>query len=83
MINNNESNTNNINSIRTPNYYIMIPYNHIIDLPEKIRILDTTLREGEQAPFVNFSVEQRIMLTRLLDEFGVNAIEISLGNARR
>ncbi|MGQ4913806.1 MAG: homocitrate synthase/isopropylmalate synthase family protein [Candidatus Asgardarchaeia archaeon] len=81
MINNNESHTNNINSIRNPNYFtnyfIMNPYNHIIDLPEKIRILDTTLREGEQAPFVNFSVEQRIMLARLLDEFGVNAIEIS------
>ena len=38
-------------------------------------ILDTTLREGEQTPDVSFSVEEKIKLARMLDEFGVEMIE--------
>jgi len=42
-----------------------------------IKLLDTTLREGEQAPNVDFSKEQRIKLADMLNDFGVNMIEMS------
>ncbi len=44
---------------------------------EKILILDTTMREGEQAPNVSFSHEQRLALGRALSDFGADFIEIS------
>jgi len=40
-----------------------------------IEILDTTLREGEQTPFVNFTVEEKVEIARLLDLVGVDMIE--------
>ena len=43
----------------------------------KIRILDSTLREGEQHPGVNFTIKQRIQIAWMLDSFGVDQIEIS------
>lgn len=42
-----------------------------------IKILDSTLREGEQHPGVSFTNKQRIQIAWLLDSFGVNQIEIS------
>lgn len=44
---------------------------------QKVRLLDTTLREGEQSPGVSFSVRQRLQIAWMLDYFGVDAIEIS------
>jgi homocitrate synthase len=38
-------------------------------------ILDTTLREGEQTPNVSFTVDEKIRLAQMLDEFGVEMIE--------
>jgi 2-isopropylmalate synthase len=38
-------------------------------------ILDSTLREGEQMPGVSFTVEEKLELARMLDEFGVEMIE--------
>ncbi|HEX6036074.1 MAG TPA: hypothetical protein VFY83_16670, partial [Anaerolineales bacterium] len=38
-------------------------------------ILDTTLREGEQTPYVNFSIDEKIEIARRLDEVGVEMIE--------
>ncbi|MBI4257930.1 MAG: 2-isopropylmalate synthase [Thaumarchaeota archaeon] len=46
-------------------------------LPEKVLLLDTTLREGEQHPGVSFTIRQRLQIAWMLDYFGVNAIEIS------
>ena len=43
----------------------------------KIRILDSTLREGEQHPGVSFTYKQRIQIAWMLDYFGVDQIEIS------
>lgn len=45
--------------------------------PDKIRILDSTLREGEQHPGVSFTNNQRIQIAWELDSFGVDQIEIS------
>jgi len=59
-----------------PNYYAE-EYNSVGMGPNKIRILDSTLREGEQHPGVSFTVKQRIQIAWELDYFGVDQIEIS------
>src|SRR5512145_900725 len=58
-----------------PNHFANI-YNRTTSNKE-IRILDSTLREGEQHPGVSFTNKQRIQIAWLLDSFGVNQIEIS------
>ncbi len=40
-----------------------------------VEILDSTLREGEQTPGVTFSVEEKLRIAAMLDEFGVDYIE--------
>jgi homocitrate synthase len=40
-----------------------------------LEILDTTLREGEQTPYVNFTVGEKIEIAKLLDQVGVEMIE--------
>jgi isopropylmalate/homocitrate/citramalate synthase len=59
-----------------PNYYAHI-YNESDKDKKQIRILDSTLREGEQHPGVAFTVKQRIQIAWMLDSFGVDQIEIS------
>jgi isopropylmalate/homocitrate/citramalate synthase len=39
-------------------------------------ILDTTLREGEQTPYVNFTMDEKIEIARPLDQVGVEMIEV-------
>jgi D-citramalate synthase len=43
--------------------------------PEKIRIFDTTLRDGEQTPRVSLTPEKKLRIARRLDELGVDVIE--------
>ena len=43
---------------------------------KKVEILDTTLREGEQTPGVSFSINQKIKIAKLLDDTGVDFIEL-------
>src|ERR687883_812338 len=62
-----------------PNYYAH-QYNWMNEngnQKRKIRILDSTLREGEQHPGVSITKKQRIQIAWLLDSFGVDQIEIS------
>lgn len=40
-----------------------------------VEILDTTLREGEQTPYVNFTVDEKIEIAKMLDCIGVDMIE--------
>jgi len=59
-----------------PNRYAN-QYNAYSDNAKKIRVLDSTLREGEQHPGVSFTNKQRIQIAWMLDYFGVDQIEIS------
>jgi 2-isopropylmalate synthase len=40
-----------------------------------VEILDTTLREGEQTPYVSFALEEKLEIARMLDQVGVEMIE--------
>jgi isopropylmalate/homocitrate/citramalate synthase len=62
--------------MKEANYYADL-YNSYDKNPKKIRVLDSTLREGEQHPGVSFTNKQRIQIAWMLDYFGVDQIEIS------
>lgn len=42
---------------------------------EKIYLFDTTLRDGQQTPGIDFSVEDKIAIAAMLDEFGLDYVE--------
>ncbi len=47
------------------------------EMPEKkrVRIYDTTLRDGEQTPGVSLTAEEKVEISKALDELGVDVIE--------
>ena len=53
------------------------PYNRlgIRGLPQEVRIFDTTLRDGEQAPGMSMTPDDKLTVAKLLDELGVDCIE--------
>ncbi|MCM2474005.1 citramalate synthase [Rhizobium sp. CG5] len=42
---------------------------------EKITLFDTTLRDGQQTPGIDFSVEDKIAIAAMLDAFGLDYVE--------
>jgi len=46
-----------------------------LNFPEKIEILDTTLRDGEQQPGIVFTRQDKVRIARKLAEVGVHRIE--------
>ncbi|BCU69540.1 isopropylmalate synthase [Stygiolobus caldivivus] len=42
---------------------------------KKVRIFDTTLRDGEQAPGIDLTIEQKVRIAKQLAELGVDVIE--------
>ena len=42
---------------------------------ERIYLFDTTLRDGQQTPGVDFSVEDKIAIAGMLDAFGIDYVE--------
>jgi isopropylmalate/homocitrate/citramalate synthase len=65
------------------NYWVS-PYNYMDEvrsqftLPSKVQFHDVTLRDGEQSPGVAFRAEDKVRIAKLLDELGVDRIEVSL-----
>ncbi|MEM3466365.1 MAG: 2-isopropylmalate synthase [Candidatus Jordarchaeales archaeon] len=49
--------------------------------PEKIKILDTTLRDGEQTPGVSLTPDKKVLIAKKLDELGVDVIEAGFAAA--
>ncbi|MEM1507953.1 MAG: 2-isopropylmalate synthase [Candidatus Bathyarchaeia archaeon] len=49
--------------------------------PEKIKILDTTLRDGEQTPGVSLTPDKKVLIAKKLDELGVDIIEAGFAAA--
>jgi 2-isopropylmalate synthase len=47
----------------------------MVGIADKIRIFDTTLRDGEQSPGVSINPEQKLQIAIKLDQLGVDAIE--------
>ena len=45
------------------------------DLSKKVRIYDTTLRDGEQSPGISLTVDDKVTIARMLDALGVDCIE--------
>jgi 2-isopropylmalate synthase len=41
----------------------------------KLKVFDTTLRDGNQSSDVNFSIEDKLEILRALDDFGIDYIE--------
>ena len=42
---------------------------------ERLFLFDTTLRDGQQTPGVDFSVEDKIAIAEMLDQFGLDYVE--------
>jgi len=54
------------------------PYNEIVrsgNAGRRVRIFDTTLRDGEQTPGVALNTADKLAIARLLDDLGVDSIE--------
>lgn len=44
-------------------------------MEDHIQIFDTTLRDGEQTPGVNFTFDERLKIAKQLEKWGVDVIE--------
>ncbi len=42
---------------------------------ERIYLFDTTLRDGQQTPGIDFSVEDKVQIAGMLDQFGLDYVE--------
>ncbi|MFQ5870226.1 MAG: hypothetical protein ACE5JC_10020, partial [Candidatus Zixiibacteriota bacterium] len=48
------------------------------NFPQRLKIYDTTLRDGEQTTGVSFSKQEKIEIAKALDELGVDRIEVGM-----
>ena len=44
-----------------------------------VEFLDTSLRDGEQTPGVNFSIKEKIAIARQLEKWGIRSEERRVG----
>ena len=45
---------------------------------ERLYLFDTTLRDGQQTPGVDFSLEDKLVVAEMLDELGIDYIEAAI-----
>jgi isopropylmalate/homocitrate/citramalate synthase len=61
---------------------LLIDYNKIalkdlkLECPERVCVWDETLRDGEQSPTVFLTLDEKIHLTKMMDEIGVELIAV-------
>ena len=66
------------------NKWWVSPYNFFeevtaeFDIPDRVEIHDSTLRDGEQTPGVVFRKEDKVRIAQMLDEVGVERIEAGM-----
>jgi isopropylmalate/homocitrate/citramalate synthase len=53
------------------------------DLPERVSVTDSTIREGEEAPHVVYSMEDKLRIAKLLDEMNVHEIDCGFASINR
>ena len=41
---------------------------------DRVFIFDTTMRDGEQSPGASMSVEEKIQISRVFDEMGIDTV---------
>ena len=41
----------------------------------KVEFFDTSLRDGEQTPGVNFSIKEKVAIAKQLEQWGIYVIE--------
>jgi isopropylmalate/homocitrate/citramalate synthase len=52
-------------------------------LPNKVTVTDSTIREGEEAPHVVYRLEDKLRITRLLDEMNVHEIDCGFASVNQ
>lgn len=50
-------------------------------MSKRIKIFDTTLRDGEQTPGVNLNIKEKVMIAKQLEKLGVDVIEAGFPRA--
>ena len=50
-------------------------------MTERVYILDTTLRDGEQAPGISLMPDEKLLISQWLDQIGVDIIEAGFPTA--
>ncbi|TFF86282.1 MAG: 2-isopropylmalate synthase [Promethearchaeota archaeon] len=68
--------SNNIDKIHVSPHIREITKN--MNLPEKVYVFDTTLRDGEQTPGISFTLEEKIKIAQQLDKLGIDIIEAGM-----
>ena len=53
----------------------MLELKNTMSEKEKLYIFDTTMRDGEQSPGASMSLEEKLQISRVFDELGVDVIE--------
>ena len=53
------------------------------NLPNKISITDSTIREGEEAPYVVYSLDDKIRIASALDDIGVDEVDCGFATINR
>ena len=49
-----------------------------LNLPDRVYIFDTSLRDGEQTPGISFTLQEKITVARQLDKLGIDIIEAGM-----